>query len=309
MQSYYNPFTIRSLDNGWKCLIVKVKKVVQHPSVNDLLVKKFGSFNIFNTIPKSKLYFCHQDNKLNLYQISLNHGVCTIHILRLFDETRIEADIDSIITSIRESVTIPSYITLSVYMYLPYMFNVDVMSLMKVFRSNGQKDNDIYGNTLHNRTKLYTCKWPLKHTVSTLASSSHDAPQTVVQPAVNTNTQTQQTPVTTTAPPQPQTAQQPTSLFGNTQTTFPPSLFGNTTTTTTNTTQPLFGSTSTTTTAQPPPVFGTTATTTTVQPSIFGTTNTTQPLFGSTSTTTATPAIFNTGMPAFTIGTTQPAKK
>ena len=261
MQTYYNPFSIKLLDNGWKCLSVKVKDVAENVSVDMLLKKRFGSFSMFRSIPKSKLYFCHFDTKLNLYQVSLIYGVCTIHVLRMYDETRLDQDIDSIISVIRDSTPIYSYISLSVYMYLPYMMNVDVSSLLKVFRPSGQKDTDIHGNTLCNRTKLYTCKWPLRHTISTLGSSesashkpSTDASSLPVQVSVATSSPTiatqtipvqsvATTPQNTTTPAPPvftlPNTPAPPPVFGAPNTTTAPPVFG----ATTNTTAPCFANT------------------------------------------------------------------
>ncbi len=317
MQAYYNPFTIRTLDNGWKCLIVKTKNVIQHPSVNDLLTKRFGSFSMFQTIPKSKLYFCHQDKKLNLYQISLIHGVCTIHVLRMYDESRLDQDIDSIISSIRDTTPIQSYVTLSVYMYLPYMMNVDVASILKVFRPSGQKEADIHGNTLYNRTKLYTCKWPLRHNISNLAPVVEIPSSTTLAPSAPVVSTAPLAPIpTTTMPAQPAPQpilpppQNPTTTQTTTapQTTFPsftpPTTFGTST--------PSFAPPTTTTQPPQPPstnVFGnmTFGTTTNSVPS-FGNTTNTLPSFGTTANqSTPAPAIFNTSTPAFTMGST--AKK
>jgi hypothetical protein len=278
MTTFYNPFTIQTLEDGWKSLSVKTRDLIQHPSVRSLLERKFGPFTVFNSIPKSVLFFCHQDRKLNLYQISSIHDLFTIHILRMYDETRLQSDIDNIVSYYRsKAYGLQSHITLKMYLYVPYNLSIDALTLMSVFRAEGIKETDIHGNVLYTKIKLYTCKWRLSHTLADIKShntSTHRPSEPEVKPVPPPPQPlfTAPAPAPVSTPPAPTPTPAPTPVFT------PPPVFG-----APQTQNPTIGFTT---------------------PPVFGAPTTAAPVFGATPAPapSATPCFANT---TFSFGTTK----
>lgn len=159
---HFNPFTIRR-QGTQTTLQVAARKLSEYPVVTQLLTKRFGPFQWHTGIDGSTLVFCFEASKVNLYQVTEKCGIVTVHILRVYDDTRIEADLDALVSLLREDNrdAVP-FATLTVLLYLPHSFNVNVSGLLQLFTNQGAVDSDIHGTMLQARSKLYAMQWPLR---------------------------------------------------------------------------------------------------------------------------------------------------
>jgi hypothetical protein len=165
---HFNPFTIRKW-GGMTSLTVAARSLTEHPIVVQLLAKRFGEFSWHRAIDGSDLVFCFEAGKLNLYQVTQKCGIMTIHILRMYDDVRIEADLDSIMTTLREAnQDVAAYANIIVALYLPHRFNVSISNLLTLFQNQGVVETDIHGTMLTTKTKLYILPWALKSTLQDL---------------------------------------------------------------------------------------------------------------------------------------------
>ncbi len=162
MKQVYHPLVVRR-HGDVTSLTVKMRDLAEHASVGQLLMRRFGEFVWYPNIRKSRVVIVHQDNRCNIYQYAEACGIVTVHILRLYDDARVDADVRLILAHVREAnEEVADFATVSVLLFVPWSFNMNVSTLLARFANQGERTTDAYRSAFSSRTKLYTLQAALR---------------------------------------------------------------------------------------------------------------------------------------------------
>jgi hypothetical protein len=162
MRQVYHPLTVRR-HGDVTALTVKMRDLAEHACVGQLLMKRFGEFTWYPNIRKSRVLIVHQDNRCNIYQYAESCGIVTVHILRLYDDTRVDGDVRIILSHLKEAnQEVADFATVTVLLFVPWSFNMNVSSLLARFANQGERATDAYQTGFASRTKLYTLQAALR---------------------------------------------------------------------------------------------------------------------------------------------------
>ncbi len=161
-KTVYNPITVRRHGDA-TALTVKMRDLAEHPSVAQLLTKRFGEFVWYPNIRKSRVLILHQEGRCNIYQYAEACGILTVHILRMYDDTRVDADVRLLLSHVREdNAEVADFVTLTILLFVPWSFNMNVGPLLARFANQGDRTTDAYRSAFAGRTRLYTMQTLLR---------------------------------------------------------------------------------------------------------------------------------------------------